>query len=219
MRLRKLAFAVVAAGLCCPASAQLRENDPKFWITMADAPFEGASDTAIGILTFDLSISPAGSVDHCRVAFATGPVPNPAALCALIEQRAKYRVAGDKSGKGTKVSDTITYRCVRRACAVGSDFGGAAPFNPGSWVTQEDYPPESLKSGQQGRAELSFDITSNGRIANCVVTSGTGFPDLDRTTCRLFEARARLKPPRDENGHPSATKGKAAYLWALQRTN
>lgn len=64
----------------------------------------------------------------------------------------------------------------------------------------DDYPSSSLRREEEGRVVARFDINEKGRVENCVVTQSVT-PDLDRVTCRLFEARLKFEPA-TENGVP-----------------
>jgi len=92
----------------------------------------------------------------------------------------------------------------------------AAKGNPGSWVTSDDYPAAAQREGAQGTSGLTFEVTPEGRIANCRVTSSSGNSLLDDTACKLVTRRGRYSPAKDENGNPIAGGTKTLrFTWRL----
>lgn len=87
--------------------------------------------------------------------------------------------------------------------------------NPGSWVTTEDYPSRALREEREGVTGIAFDIGTDGKVANCRVTSSSGSPDLDDATCRNFIRRARYKPAQNDTGQPMASTGSQRVRWQM----
>ena len=96
-----------------------------------------------------------------------------------------------------------------------SDFGGAKPINPGTWIRASDYPIRVRQEHHEGDVKFSFDIDATGRVQNCQVTESSLNVDLDKLTCPLFTARARFRPRVDADGTPVATKGHSEVRWRL----
>jgi hypothetical protein len=62
-------------------------------------------------------------------------------------------------------------------------------------VKSEDYPIESRFRGHSGVAEIALSVDFQGKPVTCIVSKSTGYPLLDKTTCRLFMERATYNFP------------------------
>jgi protein TonB len=87
--------------------------------------------------------------------------------------------------------------------------------NPGTWVTNADYPPEAFHAGQQGVVGIQLVINLQGRVELCAITSSSGTSSLDEATCRLLQERAHFRPARDEQGNVVAGNWGGRVRWAL----
>jgi len=89
--------------------------------------------------------------------------------------------------------------------------------NPGSWLTDDDYPPRAHREGRVGTTRVSAAINDTGRLFNCVVRQSSGSPDLDDAVCRNVLRRARFKPATDEAGRPISDPTGLAMLvhWTM----
>lgn len=91
--------------------------------------------------------------------------------------------------------------------AGGSGYGqGAGGVTRARWLSGEirnrDYPRAPSTAGVGGTVVAHFDVTPEGRVANCRVVRSSGVPELDWTTCRLLTERFRYAPARDAAGNP-----------------
>ncbi|WCT72557.1 TonB family protein [Sphingomonas naphthae] len=94
----------------------------------------------------------------------------------------------------------------------------AAKGNPGSWVTQDDYPSSSIRNEEQGTTGLTFDVNSQGRIENCRITTSSGSPTLDNAACSLVTRRGRYSPALDAAGNPTGGGTKTLrFTWQLPK--
>ena len=66
--------------------------------------------------------------------------------------------------------------------------------NPGSWVTNVDYPASALQAHQEGTVEFALDLNAAGRPEHCTVATSSGVPVLDEATCSVMMARAVFEP-------------------------
>lgn len=57
-------------------------------------------------------------------------------------------------------------------------------------VKSEDYPFESRFRGHSGVSEIAVSVDFQGKPVTCIVSKSTGYPLLDKTTCKLFIERA-----------------------------
>lgn len=87
--------------------------------------------------------------------------------------------------------------------------------NPNTWVTTDDYPSRALREEREGVTAVAWDITTDGRVANCRVTSSSGSPDLDQAACTNISRRGRYKPALDEAGNPIASTDSRRVRWQM----
>ncbi|WP_380874576.1 hypothetical protein ACFB49_48890 [Sphingomonas sp. DBB INV C78] len=87
--------------------------------------------------------------------------------------------------------------------------------NPMSWVTTEDYPSRALREEREGTTAVAFEITTDGRIANCRVTASSGSPDLDDATCRNLTRRGRYTPAKDASGNAMESSDTRRVRWQM----
>jgi TonB family protein len=84
-----------------------------------------------------------------------------------------------------------------------------------SWISDDDYPPSSIRAEEEGTTVVSYTLTADGRVANCAVTSSSGSSALDQATCRAIMRRGRHTPSLDANGNPTATTHTLTRKWKL----
>lgn len=77
----------------------------------------------------------------------------------------------------------------------------ARPSGEG-FMTMDDYPPSSLKNGEEGTAVVAYDIDEDGRVSHCVISQSTGYAALDEASCALVLRRAHYSPAKDDAGRP-----------------
>lgn len=87
--------------------------------------------------------------------------------------------------------------------------------NPGSWVTDSDYPSSALRAEESGTTGFRLEIGTNGRVTSCTVTSSSGSSALDAATCRLIRSRARFTPAKDSSGNPTTDTYSNRIQWRL----
>ena len=85
-----------------------------------------------------------------------------------------------------------------------SQARGASPDNQGRWARQiqDNYPRRAERAGEEGSVGVRVTIGTDGRVANCTVTSSSGSSDLDSGACDGMRRYARFKPALDRNGNP-----------------
>ena len=85
--------------------------------------------------------------------------------------------------------------------AAGNLSKPAAPAtNPGSWMTNVDYPATAMREGREGTTGFRLAFGADGLPTSCEITAPSGHSDLDGATCRLAMARARFTPGRNAQG-------------------
>lgn len=68
---------------------------------------------------------------------------------------------------------------------------------PASWLNSDDYPPDAIRTGQQGRVQGLATFDPAGRPIACRVVVSSGVASLDKATCSATMKRARAKPAAD----------------------
>lgn len=86
---------------------------------------------------------------------------------------------------------------------------------PPTWLSVDDYPPSSVRAGEEGAVAMTWDINTEGRIENCQVTMSSGFASLDTASCQAMTRRGRYSPALDRSGTPIRSTGHARIRWAL----
>jgi protein TonB len=93
----------------------------------------------------------------------------------------------------------------------------AAQFDARSLaVSEDDYPPSSLRAEEEGLTKVKVTVGPNGRVTACEVTGSSGFPKLDEKSCRLAMTRWRSKPAL-ENGTPVESTLVKAVRWQIRK--
>lgn len=87
--------------------------------------------------------------------------------------------------------------------------------NPGSWVSNDDYPAAALRDNESGVTGFRLDVGPDGRVTNCSVTSSSGSSTLDTTACKLLMRRAKFTPAKDENGNAMASSFSSRFRWEI----
>lgn len=84
-------------------------------------------------------------------------------------------------------------------------------------VEPGDYPAQARRRGRQGIVRVALIVGPDGRVADCRVTTSSGTPVLDQTTCRIMRERARFRPARDAAGNPTVGSYRDSVNWYLPR--
>lgn len=90
--------------------------------------------------------------------------------------------------------------------------------NMAGLISQDDYPVEALRRGEQGTVGVRLDIDSAGRVSACTVTQSSASASLDEGTCALLQKRARFIPARDANGRPTTDSVTTKISWRLMQS-
>lgn len=89
--------------------------------------------------------------------------------------------------------------------------------NPASWANSNDYPSRALREEREGVTRFSVSIGPDGRVTSCQITGSSGHSDLDDTTCKLIQRRARFRPATDGNGDPTSGSWASAVRWEIPK--
>ena len=89
--------------------------------------------------------------------------------------------------------------------------------NPGTWVTDDAYPAESLRNDEQGTTAFRLTIDPTGRVTACAITSSSGYDRLDIKACELMQANGRFSPALDRKGKPTTGSWASRFKWVLPK--
>jgi len=89
--------------------------------------------------------------------------------------------------------------------------------NPGSWVTDDDYPAAALRAEQQGTTGFRLQVDPTGKVISCDITSSSGSSLLDTTACNLLKRRARFTPAQDAAGNKIPAGYSSRFTWRIPR--
>lgn len=89
------------------------------------------------------------------------------------------------------------------------------PLNPGSWVTNDDYPAAAIRAEQSGTVGFQLTVTETGVVTACDVIASSGSAILDATSCSLMRRRAKFLPALDAEGHGVPAIWRNRFRWEL----
>jgi TonB family protein len=117
-------------------------------------------------------------------------------------------------------SDTGQPRTARGSAtgAGASSNIGAGPrlaMNGEPLITQDDYPPVSIRLGEHGAVGFSVTVSAAGMPTRCDIIASSGFPNLDSQTCALVLQRARFEPARTASGQAVSATFQQKVRWTL----
>lgn len=87
--------------------------------------------------------------------------------------------------------------------------------NPGTWVTDNDYPRDLIRKGEQGIVQFRLSIGANGRPTQCHIQRSTRPIGFDTAVCDALMRRARFEPALDANGKPIASYWRNAVRFQM----
>lgn len=83
-------------------------------------------------------------------------------------------------------------------------------------VSEDDYPPSSLRAEEEGVTQVRVAINAQGRVEACEITASSNFPKLDERTCKIAQSRWRFKPAL-QNGTPVADSLTKRIRWQIRK--
>jgi len=86
-----------------------------------------------------------------------------------------------------------------------------------SLMSTDDYPSASLRANEEGTVAYRLDVGVDGKVTGCTVTSSSGFPRLDQTSCTLLQRRGRFNPGKDSSGNPTTSVYNGRFTWRIPK--
>lgn len=78
------------------------------------------------------------------------------------------------------------------------------PIEPGSWITDDDYPGQALRNGDAGAVLFEIAVDRTGMPTMCTILGSSTTSLIEDLACDLLMARARFHPALDAAGRPIA---------------
>lgn len=107
---------------------------------------------------------------------------------------------------------------VATLCCGGGVVAQTSPVpatNPGTWVTEDDFPIDALVANASGMVAMTLRVSSSGIVTDCTVTESSGSALLDETSCRLMRERGRFTPARAAGGQSIASFVGRRIRWRI----
>ncbi len=82
--------------------------------------------------------------------------------------------------------------------------------------TADDYPPESIRSNDEGEVEVRLRVGPSGSIERCTILKSSGHAALDARTCELLRSRGKFEPATNRSGHAVGSDLTQKVVWKLQ---
>ncbi len=85
----------------------------------------------------------------------------------------------------------------------------------GGSISDEDYPPSSIRNEEAGTSIATFTIGTDGKVVSCNASGASA--TLDAETCKLIMRRFRYKAAKDGSGQPIAETKTQRVTWRLPK--
>lgn len=93
--------------------------------------------------------------------------------------------------------------------------GSGAIGNPAEWITNDDYPAQSIVNKEEGTVYIVWRIGIDGLASDCRVVESSGHPLLDQAACDAITRRARYVPALDKDRKTMAIHSARNVIWRL----
>jgi protein TonB len=93
--------------------------------------------------------------------------------------------------------------------------GPKARGNSGNWVRESDYPTVAIRQELEGLTRVRLEVSTAGRVTDCVVTASSGHDVLDNAACAKLIERGRFNPATDTSGQAAAGTFNTSVRWQL----
>ncbi|HUG45541.1 MAG TPA: energy transducer TonB [Sphingomicrobium sp.] len=91
----------------------------------------------------------------------------------------------------------------------------ATPLTPRPWFEFRDYPMKAFEKQWEGVTRFDLLVAPDGKIADCKVTSSSGYEELDKTSCYLATKRVKFHSAKGPDGQPVWGVYRSQTIWAL----
>ena len=110
---------------------------------------------------------------------------------------------------------TAALAAPEKAERTGLEQPGTPATNPATWVTRGEYPVRAMRERREGTTGFRLTYDASGQVQKCEITSSSGHPDLDTTTCDLAMLRARFLPGKNAAGQAVGGTYSNRVRWSI----
>lgn len=210
-----LALLTAAAQQAAPAPAVRARIDLAEYFSASRYPPAALYNREEGTVRFEVVVRPDGRAESCRIVGSSGSPTLDEGTCAIMTERARFTPARDAEGR--RVTDLFAARIAWELPPVAPlpAERARARANLASYISDGDYPADALRHHEEGTVAFELDVSAEGRVTYCHVTTSSGSQSLDLTTCLIMLERARFEPARDEQGNPVPDRISARVAWRI----
>lgn len=166
--------------------------NPAHWVTTTDR--ERSGSIGEGVTRFELTISPAGSVEQCKITESSNFAALDQLTCSLMVGRAHFRSAKDQRGLPIASTFVNQVKWVRP----GGTLDAPAP-RPHFMITVERL-PEPMSSPAYVRVLAIID--SDGQVENCQGQGNETAAVLNTIACQQLGSQMLDLIGHDKSGQP-----------------
>lgn len=87
--------------------------------------------------------------------------------------------------------------------------------NPGSWVSNSDYPMHLASQGVEGIIQFRLLIDEAGKVTSCHIQQSTRPAEFDKKVCDVMSKRARFDPALDAQGKPIKSYWRSQFRFVI----
>jgi TonB family protein len=195
-------------------------NNPGLWVSTVDYPVRSLHDEEEGTAGFRLTVGPDGQVKDCVITASSGYASLDLSTCSNVTRRARFDPARDADGNPTvgSYANRVNWRIPQGpsfARQIGFEPNGPHPtFGTYAEIDESNYPLEALEKGMRGPANLALSVGANGKVSECQVEQGSGYPLLNSKACEIARTWTFL-PARDPGGKSVSGTARLQVKWVL----
>lgn len=198
-------------------------NNPGAWATTGDYPSSALQVYAEGTVKFSVTVDQMGRVTSCTIQQSSGNSALDQATCVNITRRARFNPALNSAGEPVvgKYSNSVRWQIP----GMGSSASG--PLLTESYprppqildfrqlaIGKDDYPADALAARHEGTSVIGLDISSDGSVQTCAITTGSGYSELDAKSCEIAQ-KWTFDPARDATGGKAEGHTSHNVRWKL----
>lgn len=87
--------------------------------------------------------------------------------------------------------------------------------NPGSWVTNKDYPKDLLRKNVSGLVQFRLSIDAEGRPTDCHIQQSSRPQAFDKVVCENLMKNGEFEPAETSSGEPIASYWRSAVRFEV----
>jgi TonB family protein len=188
------------------------------WLRQAVDWKLGPTDLARpGALIFRIFVDAGGKPGEIQLLRSSGDPSFDERAMNLVRTRLRYSPPTDAEGKPIAGWVTQGFR------PDDAQVASATAARPATWIPdpesqlrRHDYPPESVRLGEEGAVILRVSVSETGAVVDVQLHRSSGYPRLDEAAINIVRRRFRYTPARDAQGKPVAAVIHQGVKWTLE---